>query len=57
MFALIVGVISALGVMAAALLTAYAGDRAAKLGFRGVESQVALTYAVKMAEFRQAWIK
>jgi hypothetical protein len=55
-FALIVGIISALGVIAGAILTAYSGDRAAKLAFRGVERQVALTYAVKMAEFRQGWI-
>ena len=56
MFAVIVGIISALGVVGSAVLTAYAGDRAAKLALKGVERQIALNYAVKMAEFRQRWI-
>jgi hypothetical protein len=55
-FALIVGAISALGVIVSAVLTGYSGDRAAKLALKGVERQVALTYAVKVAEFRQQWI-
>ncbi len=55
-FAVIVGIISALGVVGGAILTAYAGDRAARLALKGVERQIALNYAVKMSELRQLWI-
>jgi hypothetical protein len=55
-FAIIVGVITAMGVIVSALLTAYAADRAAKLAAHGVDRQIMLNSAVKVAEFRQDWI-
>lgn len=55
-FAAIVGVISAIGVVMAAYLTMYATKKAAELAAKGLENQIRLNSAVKLAEFRQGWI-
>lgn len=66
-FAVVIGVISALGVIISAILTAYAtsksaeraaqaSDRAAQLSRQGLEHQIVINSKAKIAEFRQAWI-
>jgi hypothetical protein len=55
-FAGIVGVISALGVIMSAILTNKATRAVAKLAADGVDRQIVLNSATKIAEFRQAWI-
>jgi len=55
-FAVVVGAISALGVIAAAKIADRSTDAAARLAARGVDNQISLNSTVKIAEFRQAWI-
>jgi Flp pilus assembly protein TadB len=55
-FAVIVGVVSALGLVLSSILTSRASDRAAKLAQQSIEHQTRLNAKAKVAEFRQAWI-
>lgn len=55
-FAVIVGAISAAGLVLGSWLTSGASDRAAKLSAQGLERQIVLNSKAKIAEFRQAWI-
>ncbi len=55
-FAIIIGLISAAGVVVAAYLTMYATRQAAVLAAQGVDNEIRISSAVKIAEFRQAWI-
>jgi len=56
MVALIVGLISTIGVVASAILTSRASERAAELAKRAMDHQTKLNCKAKVAEFRQAWI-
>lgn len=55
-FAIIIGAISALGMILSAVLTSRASDRAARLTHQAIEHQTKLNSKAKIAEFRQAWI-
>jgi hypothetical protein len=55
-FALIVGLISAMGLVCGSWLAARATDRAARSSREALEHQTVLASKAKMAEFRQAWI-
>ena len=55
-FAIIVGAISAFGLILSGILTSRASDRAAQLARQAVEHQTKLNAKAKIAEFRQAWI-
>ena len=55
-FAVIVGIISAIGVIASAVIAQRSTDAAARLAAQGVDNQIRLNSTVKIAEFRQAWI-
>lgn len=55
-FAVIVGIISAMGVIASAVIARRSNDATARLAAQGVDNQIRLNSTVKIAEFRQHWI-
>jgi hypothetical protein len=55
-FAVIVGAISAIGLIWGSILTSRASDRAAISAREAMEHQTKLNAKAKIAEFRQAWI-
>jgi len=55
-FAIIVGAISAIGLILGNILTSRASDRAAQSAREAMEHQTKLNAKAKIAEFRQAWI-
>jgi hypothetical protein len=55
-FAIIVGAISAIGLIWGSILTSRASDRAAQSARAAMEHQTKLNSKGKIAEFRQAWI-
>lgn len=55
-FAVIVGMISAIGLIWGSVLTSRASDRAAQSSREALEHQIKLNAKAKIAEFRQEWI-
>lgn len=55
-FAIIVGAISALGLILGAVVTSLATRKAAEVASRAADRQIVLNSKSKIAEFRQAWI-
>lgn len=55
-FAVIVGVISAIGLVVSGVLTAHATRKAAELSAQEMGRQILLNSTAKLAEFRQRWI-
>ena len=55
-FAVIVGAISAIGLIWGSILTSRASDRAAQSAREAMENQTKLNAKAKIAEFRQTWI-
>lgn len=56
MFALIVGLVSAAAVIGNGYFVARSSGESAKLAMRGIERQLELNAAIKIADFRQQWI-
>jgi hypothetical protein len=55
-FAIVVGVVSAVGVVMSGIVTAIAYYKGADNALQGTEREVTLNHAIKIAEFRQQWI-